>query len=81
MIDDPGRSTNLANDDALARKRFMAIQTMRFMGAALVILGMLIVNGNIDLPRVAGYVLVLVGIVDALFMPTILTRRWKSPLE
>ncbi len=59
----------------------MAIQLMRFMGAALVILGLLIVNGTIDLPRVVGYVLVLAGLVDALFMPSVLTRRWKTPLE
>ena len=75
MIDD------LTRRDELAKKRFMAIQLMRFMGAALVIFGLLVINGNIDLPRVLGFVLVLIGIVDALVMPSILVRRWKSPLE
>ena len=75
MIDDTNR------DDALAKKRFIAIQAMRFMGVAMVILGLLIIRGTIDLPAIVGFVLVAIGIVDALFMPIVLTRRWKSPLE
>jgi hypothetical protein len=75
MINDPAR------DDELAKKRFVAIQAMRFMGAALVILGLLIINGMIDLPRIVGFVLAGVGIADALIMPLVLTKRWKSPLE
>lgn len=75
MIDD------LSRRDELAKKRFMAIQLMRFMGAGLVIFGLLVINGNIDLPRILGFVLVMIGIIDALFMPSILARRWKSPLE
>lgn len=81
MIDDPKRPANLANDDALAKKRFMAIQAMRFMGAGLVILGIAIVGGKIDLPAIAGYLIIGVGIVDALYMPTVLARRWKTPLK
>ena len=65
--------------DDPARPRFMVIQAMRWAGMALVVIGLLTISGRIDLPREAGYALFLVGIVDALIMPTVLARRWKSP--
>ena len=64
-----------------ARNRWMVIQAMRWIGLALVLFGLLIVNRKVDLPEVAGYVLVVIGLFDALFMPTILSRRWKSSPE
>lgn len=64
-----------------ARSRWIAIQAMRWIGLVLVGVGLLVVNHRIDLPEIAGYVLVGVGLFDALIMPTILARRWKSPLE
>ena len=63
----------------LEKKRFMAIQLIRLMGAALVLLGVLIAGGKIDLPPLVGYVLVLVGLVDLIVMPLVLARRWRTP--
>lgn len=57
----------------------MAIQAMRWLGLALVIFALLVIYRRIDLPVEAGYALFLVGLVDALIMPSILARRWKSP--
>ena len=62
-----------------AKSRWMAIQVLRFAGVALVILGLLVINRRIELPIEAGYVLFLVGVIDALVMPTVLARRWRSP--
>lgn len=62
-----------------ARGRFIAIQAMRWLGLALVIFALLVIYRRIDLPVEAGYALFLVGLVDALIMPSILARRWKSP--
>ena len=62
-----------------AKSRFIVIQAMRWIGLALVLLGLLIVNRKVDLPEAAGYGLVVFGLFDALIMPTILARRWKSP--
>jgi hypothetical protein len=62
-----------------ARGRFMAIQAMRWLGLALVIFALLVIYRRIDLPVEAGYALFLVGLVDALIMPSVLARRWKSP--
>lgn len=67
----------MASDPAKAR--FIAIQLLRWTGVALVLVGLLAVNGRIGLPREAGYVLTVIGLVDALIMPTVLVRRWKSP--
>jgi hypothetical protein len=62
-----------------AKSRFIAIQLMRWVGLGMVLFGLLIVNGRVGLPPLAGYIFVIVGLFDALFMPTILARRWKSP--
>ena len=62
-----------------AKARFFAIQAMRFTGLGLVMLGLLIINRKLEAPEIVGYALFLVGLFDALFMPTILARRWKSP--
>lgn len=63
----------------LEKQRFLAIQLMRAMGAALVILGVLIAGGRIDLPVLVGYAFMVIGIVDFFVMPRMLARRWRSP--
>ena len=65
--------------DELAKRRFMTIQAMRWCGVALVVFALMIVNRRIDLPLAAGYVLFVVGVFNALIMPGVLARRWKSP--
>jgi hypothetical protein len=57
----------------------MAIHAMRWAGVALVIFGLLVLNGRLSFPKEAGYILLVVGLVDALVMPTVLARRWRSP--
>ena len=63
----------------LEKQRFMAIQLLRMMGAALAILGVLIAGGKIDLPPLVGYVFVVIGLVDFFVMPKVLSRRWRTP--
>ena len=63
----------------LAKRRYLAMLAVRWVGVALVMLGLLVIYRRIDLPTEAGYALFLVGVVDALIMPTVLARRWKSP--
>ena len=63
-----------------AKARFFIIQALRWSGLALVMLGLLVLNGKIDLPQVAGYALLAAGLVDALIMPGVLSKIWKSPL-
>ena len=70
---------NLGQPSDQAKGRFLAIQMVRLSGIALVILGLLIINGMIALPAIAGYAMLAVGVADALFVPTFLARKWKSP--
>ncbi len=70
-----------ANDPAAkdpAKARFIAITLIRWGGVGLVMLGLLATTGGIDLPAPVGPILVLFGLFDALVMPTILARKWKS---
>ena len=63
----------------LEKQRFMAIQLMRLMGAALALLGILIAGGKVDLPVLVGYAFIVIGLVDFFAMPKVLARRWRSP--
>ena len=65
--------------DSVAKQRFMVLQIMRLFGVALFVFGIVIIRGILPLPRVAGYVLAVVGTFDAFMLPVILARRWKSP--
>lgn len=62
-----------------AAGRFAIIQLARWSGVVLAVLGLLTISGRFDLPKAAGYVLFLVGLVDAFFAPILLARHWKSP--
>jgi hypothetical protein len=62
-----------------ARARLVAIHAMRWAGVALVIFGLLVLNGRVAIPKEAGYVLLVVGLIDAFVLPTVFARRWRSP--
>lgn len=66
--------------DDPAKAKFIALQALRWSGLALVLFGLLILNGKIGLPEIAGYVLFIIGLLDALVMPRVLARMWKTPL-
>lgn len=68
------------NEGDPARAKFFAIQALRMSGVAMVVVGILVIYGKIALPLEAGYVLFAVGLLDTLFMPTVLARIWRTPL-
>ena len=68
----------MSNDPA--RAKFLVIQLLRLTGVGLVLLGLAILNGAVDLPEPAGYVFFVVGLLDALIAPVLLSRAWKTPL-
>ena len=68
------------NDD-VARNRWMVLQAVRLAGAAMALIGLLIVAGRIGAPEPVGYVLVIVGLLEFFFVPTLLARGWRSPRE
>ncbi|HVR90838.1 MAG TPA: hypothetical protein VHG29_07080 [Novosphingobium sp.] len=69
----------MSQDPAFAR--FIVIQLVRWSGVAMVLVGLMIIVGKIDLPRIAGVVLAAAGLVEAMLMPLLLSRRWKTPPE
>lgn len=71
-------------DDALAKKRFFALSSMRVMGATFIIAGFILIQGAWALAgqptdRWIGVAVVIVGVFDFAVMPKILARRWRSP--
>ncbi|MBL8651093.1 MAG: hypothetical protein JNL35_11915 [Sphingopyxis sp.] len=73
-------------DDALARKRYFAINLMRMIGVAFLMAGFILVAGRWELigpptDRYLGIALVLIGAFDFAVFPMLLARRWRSPKE
>ena len=68
-------------DDIRARNRFIAIQLVRISGVVMVLLGLLAMNGRLNWPREAGYVLAVLGLIGALLAPILLARKWKTRSE
>ncbi|MEO6094098.1 MAG: hypothetical protein ABIT04_07015 [Novosphingobium sp.] len=62
-----------------AKRRFFLIQALRWIGVALVIVGLLALYQRIPLPRALGTPLVPLGVATALIAPKLLARRWRSP--
>lgn len=70
--------------DALAKKRFLALNAIRITGAVFVLAGFVLIRGGWALAgqpadRWIGVGIVLVGLFDFAVMPKILARRWRSP--
>lgn len=66
------------NDDP-ARNRFFVLQAVRAVGVAMVLAGLAVTQGAIDLPQAVGVVLVAAGFVEVFFVPRLLAKKWKSP--
>ncbi len=68
-----------------AAARFTIIQLVRFAGVAMVLLGLAIESGRVEalsgIPSIAGYALIVVGLVDVFVAPLMLARRWRTPKE
>jgi len=65
-----------------AQYRFLVLNIVRITGAIMLVLGLAIIaNGVFGLPKAAGYVLFLIGIVDFMLVPLLLAKRWKSPKD
>jgi hypothetical protein len=65
-------------DDNQARNRFMMIQLMRIGGVAMILFGIAVLRDVVELPDIAGYVLVVMGMGEAFFVPQMLARLWSS---
>lgn len=66
--------------DALAKKRFMAINLVRMSGVVLILVGLLCAGDKIDIPAAhpIGVVMIVIGMVDVFLVPRLLAKRWRS---
>ena len=64
--------------DVQARNRFLMIQLMRIGGVAMVLFGIAVLRGLVNLPDLAAYVLIVMGIGEAFVVPQMLARLWSS---
>lgn len=66
-----------------AAARFAIIQAVRLSGAALAILGILVLSRRVSWlapwPDSVGYLLAGIGLADFFVVPAVLARRWRSP--
>ncbi len=67
------------NNEDLAKQRFLMLNMVRLMSTALLIVGLLIVAGKIDMPRPAGAAFAIFGLLELVLLPRFLARKWKSP--
>lgn len=65
-------------DENLARRRFAVLNVIRLCGLALVMFGLAITQGVIDLPRELGIALAIIGLFDFFFVPRLFARRWHK---
>ncbi|HNW18939.1 MAG TPA: hypothetical protein PKK17_10525 [Sphingorhabdus lacus] len=66
-------------EETKAQYRFLVINICRITGAIMLVVGLAVIaRGAFGLPKAAGYVLFLVGMVDFLMVPVFLSKRWKS---
>lgn len=61
-----------------ARARFWFIAGHRLIGAVLVMIGMLAMQGALDWGKNLGKVLAVAGLITFFIMPLVFARMWKS---
>ena len=68
--------------EAIAKKRFMALNLIRLSGLALVLVGLLFAADKIAIaqpPRhMIGIVMIVLGMIEYFAMPRWFAKRWKS---
>lgn len=66
--------------EAQARSRFFIISILRLGGVALVIAALMVLNGKLPLPQVAGWIGLAIGLADIFIVPQVLARAWRTPV-
>lgn len=61
-----------------AKARFYFIAAHRVVGAVLIMLGILAIEGALDWGEGVGKVLAIVGLIDFFVIPLVLARMWRS---
>ncbi|MFN4039001.1 MAG: hypothetical protein ACK4IB_06670 [Erythrobacter sp.] len=70
--------TRREQEETRARQRYLIMNVARLGGVALLMFGIAITQGVVDLPFSLGVVLAMIGFVDFFALPLVLARAWKS---
>lgn len=67
--------------DDSARARYLFIAAHRLVGAALVVVGMMAMQGVLDWGKGLGQAIAVTGLVVFFIVPLFLARAWRSPKD
>jgi hypothetical protein len=69
-------------EDEIAKRRFFALNAIRISGAMMIAFGLAILaNGFADLPKVVGAGVLIVGLLEFIVAPVLLSRAWKTKAD
>lgn len=72
-IDDKARA------EIQAQYRFLVINLCRILGAIMLVVGLAVIAREaFGIPKAAGYLLFVFGMLNFLLLPVFLSKRWKS---
>jgi hypothetical protein len=65
-------------NEELAKQRFFTLALLRFGGVVLAFVGISIIAKRwIEPAEIVGGILLALAVVDVIFLPTVLIRRWR----
>lgn len=69
-------------EETRAQYRFLVLNLCRITGALMLVVGLAVIAREaFGLPKAAGYLLFVVGMIDFILVPYILAKKWKSKPE
>ena len=69
------------DNESLAKQRFFMLSLIRLASIALLVVGLLILAGKINIPRPAGAAFAIFGLLELVLLPRFLASKWKTPGE
>lgn len=69
------------DNESIARRRFFFLSLIRLLSTALIVVGLLILAGKLEIPRPAGAAFAIFGLLELVFLPRFLASKWKTPGE
>lgn len=69
-------------EETRAQYRFLVLNLCRITGALMLVVGLAVIAREaFGLPKAAGYLLFVIGMIDFILVPYILAKKWKSKPE
>jgi hypothetical protein len=69
------------DDESIAKQRFLMLSLIRLASTALLVVGLLILAGKLNMPKPAGAAFAIFGLLELVLLPRFLASKWKTPSE